>query len=63
MFSITSHYVKNLHIVFLVRGGNIYLCTLYFAINTLTGVAVFFPAAAVRELESSIMTRLPDAYD
>lgn len=43
--------------------SNIYLCALYFAINTLAGVAVFLPAATMRELQSSIMTRLPNAYD
>lgn len=46
-----------------VRESKMYLCTIYFAINTLAGIAVFLPAAAMRELQSSIMTRLPNAYD
>lgn len=55
---------NNLKIIDLsVWASIIYLCTLYFAIITLTGVAVFLPAAAMRELQSSIMTCLPNAYD
>lgn len=33
-----------------VKASNIYLCTLHFAIDTLASVAVFLPAAAMREL-------------
>lgn len=39
-----------------------HLGALYFAVDALAGIAVFLPAAAMRELQSGVMTRFPNAY-
>lgn len=41
----------------------LYLGTVHFAINTSAAVALFLPAAAVGELEPSVVAALPDTYD
>lgn len=38
-----------------------HLGALHFAVDTLASVAFFLPAAAMRKLKSSIVTRLPNA--
>lgn len=41
----------------------IYLCTLHFAVDAVTVVALLLPATAVRKLQPSVVAVPPDADD